>query len=158
MIAVTVRSQHSLHSTNMCFCLPSTSNNFGIHAYTVHHLDPTIWILFNAFWKYISLSASLGANFEWTFVTCPVFENACKNGYFFQRGTQNRQATRFENPEDYINELNLVHEMGASKVLGCVSSLRVDLTNQPLNWVKQFGIHGLKALLGVLAHCYSKKM
>ncbi|CAG0878556.1 unnamed protein product, partial [Darwinula stevensoni] len=74
------------------------------------------------------------------------------------RGTQNRLATRFENPEDYINQLNLVHEMSANKVLGCVSSLRVDLTNQPLHWVKQFGIHGLKALLGVLAHCYSKKM
>ncbi|KDR17398.1 Protein diaphanous, partial [Zootermopsis nevadensis] len=37
---------------------------------------------------------------------------------------------------------------------GCIESLRIALTNNPLSWVQEFGTKGLKQVLSILNECY----
>jgi hypothetical protein len=63
---------------------------------------------------------------------------------------------RYEDPSEYVAMLAKVNEMSYKSVHSMISSLRVDLTNRTLEWVKQFGNTGLKTLLNVLSHCQFK--
>ncbi|CAG0905590.1 unnamed protein product [Cyprideis torosa] len=66
-------------------------------------------------------------------------------------------SSSFSTPEEYIQYLSGVSDIKEEKVLRQIQSLRVALTNKPLNWVKQFGTKGTQTLLDVLCHCYRKR-
>jgi hypothetical protein len=75
---------------------------------------------------------------------------------FFLQKAQGGLDGRCEEPGDYVALLAKAHELSSKNVASIISSLRVDLTNRTLEWVKQFGSTGLKTLLNVLSHCHLK--
>lgn len=62
--------------------------------------------------------------------------------------------SKFEKPAEYIHYLNQAGDLSVTKLYGCVESLRIALTNNPLSWVNEFGTNGLKQLLSILNECY----
>merc|ERR1719233_305490 len=60
---------------------------------------------------------------------------------------------RFDSPADYIQFLSN-SEMTLAKKFSCIESLRVALTNNPLEWVQEFGNKGLEQVLEVLHECF----
>lgn len=64
---------------------------------------------------------------------------------------ENRTNSRFEKPQDYISYLREEHS--AAKILGCLESLRVALTGNPLSWMKEFGEDGINEIITMLQIC-----
>lgn len=62
---------------------------------------------------------------------------------------------KFDKPSDYIQYLNQP-ELSQNKIYNCLESLRIALTNNPLNWVNEFGTSGLKLLLSILNECFGQ--
>lgn len=77
-----------------------------------------------------------------------MLRNAFKNDTF-----QNKRS-RLINPSDFINHLSHANDISFSKLSSTMESLRIALTNNPLSWLKEFGLAGLKCILRVLATCY----
>ena len=69
-------------------------------------------------------------------------------------GSQDK-CNKFDKPAEYIQYLSQV-DLSINKIYGCVESLRIALTNNPLSWVNEFGTNGLKQLLSILNECYRK--
>ena len=69
--------------------------------------------------------------------------------------TLQESRNRLDKPADYINYLN-TPDLSVNKLYGCIESLRIALTNNPLKWVEEFGTKGLKQVLNVLNECYRK--
>ena len=63
--------------------------------------------------------------------------------------------TQFHSPADYIQYLSNP-DLSLQKKYSCVESLRVALTNNPLEWVQEFGTKGLKQVLSLLNECFRK--
>ncbi|PNF42312.1 hypothetical protein B7P43_G05496 [Cryptotermes secundus] len=62
-------------------------------------------------------------------------------------------CSKFSKPADYIQYLS-TPDLSVNKLYGCVESLRIALTNNPLSWVQEFGTKGLKQVLSILNECY----
>ena len=71
--------------------------------------------------------------------------------YFCQQENRNK----LDRPADYIQYLS-TPDLSVNKMHGCIESLRIALTNNPLSWVQDFGIQGLKQVLSILNECYLK--
>ena len=69
--------------------------------------------------------------------------------------SKNIARTQFQSPGDYIQYLNSV-DLSLNKKSSCIESLRVALTNNSLDWVKEFGVKGLKQVLSLLNECFRK--
>uniref|UniRef100_A0A8D8WRH5 Protein diaphanous homolog 3 n=2 Tax=Cacopsylla melanoneura TaxID=428564 RepID=A0A8D8WRH5_9HEMI len=67
--------------------------------------------------------------------------------------TSCENKNKFDKPLEYIQYLGQA-ELSVNKLYACVESLRIALTNNPLSWVNEFGINGLKSLLSILNVCY----
>ncbi|XP_073989603.1 diaphanous related formin 1 isoform X2 [Rhodnius prolixus] len=65
-----------------------------------------------------------------------------------------KDRNNLERPEDFIRLLSMP-DISSNKLLDCVSTLRVALTNNPVSWVQDFGSEGLKAVLRTLNRCYA---
>lgn len=63
--------------------------------------------------------------------------------------------SKFDKPNEYIQYLSQP-DLSINKMYNCLESLRIALTNNPLNWVNEFGTGGLKQLLSILNDCYRK--
>ncbi|XP_059080530.1 protein diaphanous-like isoform X3 [Tigriopus californicus] len=66
---------------------------------------------------------------------------------------RNIARTQFHSPADYIQFLS-GSDLSFQKKFSCVESLRVALTNNSLEWVKEFGTKGLKQVLSLLNECF----
>ncbi|KAJ4443300.1 hypothetical protein ANN_04968 [Periplaneta americana] len=62
-------------------------------------------------------------------------------------------CSKFSKPADYIQYLS-TPDLSVNKLYGCIESLRIALTNNPLSWVQEFGTKGLKQVLSILNECY----
>ena len=69
--------------------------------------------------------------------------------------SRNIARTQFHSPGDYIQYLSS-GDLSLSKKSSCIESLRVALTNNSLEWVKEFGVKGLKQVLSLLNDCFRK--
>ncbi|KAK9508062.1 hypothetical protein O3M35_007806 [Rhynocoris fuscipes] len=65
-----------------------------------------------------------------------------------------KDRNNLERPEDFIRLLSSP-DVSSNKLLNCVSTLKVALTNNPVSWVQDFGSEGLKAVLYTLNRCYA---
>ncbi|CAG2100841.1 unnamed protein product [Medioppia subpectinata] len=73
--------------------------------------------------------------------------------HYKQKFASNR--SRFVTPNDYVKFLQENTDISSEKLYRCIESLRIELTNKPVSWVKQFGQNqGLQCLLSVLKNCY----
>lgn len=59
---------------------------------------------------------------------------------------EHRGNSRFEKPQDYIDYLR-DKDHSPIKIYGCLESLRVALTSNPLSWMKEFGEDGINEIL-----------
>merc|ERR1719445_565236 len=64
---------------------------------------------------------------------------------------------RFDSPADYIQYLSNP-DLSLQKKFSCIESLRVALTNNSLEWVKEFGSKGLKQVLSLLNECFRQNL
>lgn len=62
-------------------------------------------------------------------------------------------CSKFSKPADYIQYLS-TPDLSVNKLYGCIESLRIALTNNPLSWIQEFGTQGLKQVLSILNECY----
>ncbi|XP_065220631.1 protein diaphanous isoform X2 [Planococcus citri] len=69
------------------------------------------------------------------------------------RGLMLESRSKFEKPSEYVQYLSQP-DLSPNKIYGCVESLRIALTNNPLSWVHEFGTNGVKQLLSILNDCY----
>lgn len=69
------------------------------------------------------------------------------------KGLTQESRNRLDKPADYINYLS-TPDLSVNKLTACIESLRIALTNNPLKWVEEFGMKGLKQVLNVLNECY----
>ena len=75
--------------------------------------------------------------------------------HYKTRQQQDNNKSKLKEPQDYITFLS-APDLSPTKVLNCLESLRVELTNKTLTWVQDFGTKGLQSLLSVLNECYRK--
>lgn len=59
---------------------------------------------------------------------------------------EHRGNSRFEKPQDYIEYLR-DKDHSPAKIHGCLESLRVALTSNPLSWMKEFGEDGINEVV-----------
>lgn len=59
---------------------------------------------------------------------------------------EHRGNSRFEKPQDYIEYLR-DKDHSPNKINGCLESLRVALTSNPLSWMKEFGEDGINEIV-----------
>jgi diaphanous 2 len=75
------------------------------------------------------------------------------SSHYKQKFASNR--SRFVSPNDYVKYIQETADITSDKLYRCIESLRIELTNKPVSWVKQFGQNqGLQCLLSVLNNCY----
>ncbi|KAI1294579.1 Protein diaphanous -like protein 3 [Halotydeus destructor] len=67
---------------------------------------------------------------------------------------QQAKKSRLITPVDYINHLENSHEVSFAKLFSTMESLRVALTNNPLSWLKDFGLNGLHIILKIFSESY----
>lgn len=75
------------------------------------------------------------------------------------RGTIQESKNKFEKPQQYLEYLDHYlkpENLSPNKLLSCVESLRVALTNNTLSWVNEFGAEGLQMLYKLLSSCIKK--
>lgn len=65
-------------------------------------------------------------------------------------------TSRLNTPLDFINYLRQP-ELPPNKILSCVENLRVCLTNNALNWIKDFGEEGLYLIENLLRVCHQQR-
>uniref|UniRef100_A0A182RGP4 Diaphanous n=1 Tax=Anopheles funestus TaxID=62324 RepID=A0A182RGP4_ANOFN len=69
---------------------------------------------------------------------------------------EHRANSRFEKPSDYVQYLHEGdYSNRSSKLLGCLESLRVALTSNPISWIKDFGEDGINEIVTLLRYCKS---
>lgn len=69
------------------------------------------------------------------------------------KGANQETKNKFDRPQqiiDYLNQYLRPELLSPSKILNCVESLRIALTNNILSWVNEFGGEGLDTILKVL--------
>lgn len=75
------------------------------------------------------------------------------SSHYKQKYAQNR--SRFVSPNDYVLFLQSCSDINNDKLYKCIESLRIELTNKPVSWVKEFGQNqGLACILTILNYCY----
>ena len=77
--------------------------------------------------------------------------------HYKQKFISNR--SRFVTPTDYVKffEENS-SDINSDKLYRTIESLRIELTNKPVSWVKQFGQNqGLTCILAILNNCYDSQ-
>ena len=62
--------------------------------------------------------------------------------------------SKFVTPSDYIHALANCSELSSSKLFTLIESLRVSLNNNPLSWLKEFGVNGLQHILNIMRSAY----
>lgn len=70
------------------------------------------------------------------------------------KGANQESKNKFDKPQqyiEYIDHYSKTENISPSKLLNCVESLRVALTNNALSWVNEFGSEGLKTLYKLLS-------
>jgi hypothetical protein len=73
--------------------------------------------------------------------------------HYKQKFAQSR--SRFVSPSDYVIFLQSCNDINNDKLYRCIESLRIELTNKPVSWVKEFGQNqGLACILAILNNCY----
>ena len=74
--------------------------------------------------------------------------------HYKQKFASNR--SRFVTPNDYVKFLEEIgSDINSDKLYRTIESLRIELTNKPVSWVKQFGQNqGLTCILSILNNCY----
>uniref|UniRef100_A0A182VTV7 Diaphanous n=1 Tax=Anopheles minimus TaxID=112268 RepID=A0A182VTV7_9DIPT len=67
---------------------------------------------------------------------------------------EHRANSRFEKPSDYVQYLHEGdYSNRSNKLLGCLESLRVALTSNPISWIKDFGEDGINEIVNLLRYC-----
>lgn len=61
-----------------------------------------------------------------------------------------QQRSRIVHPIDYITHLQGHQDLSFAKKFSAIESLRIALTNNPLSWLKEFGLAGLHCILNIL--------
>ena len=56
---------------------------------------------------------------------------------------------KFQNPQEYIRYLGR-KDLKNSKALNCIQSLRIELSNNSVNWIQEFGHVGIDQMLLML--------
>ncbi|XP_054162866.1 protein diaphanous homolog 2-like isoform X2 [Oppia nitens] len=79
--------------------------------------------------------------------------------HFKQKFASNTTSrSRFVSPTDYVKYIQENTDINSDKLYRCIESLRIELTNKPVSWVKQFGQNqGLQCLLSLLNNCYQSQ-
>lgn len=68
---------------------------------------------------------------------------------YFILGKEGTEKSKFEKPHDYIEYLR-ESDRSSTKILQCMESLRVALTNNPISWIQEFGNAGIDEIVNVL--------
>lgn len=78
--------------------------------------------------------------------------------HYKQKFAQSR--SKFVSPSEYVAYLQQHSTDGyTEKLYNCIKSLRIELTNKPLTWVKEFGHNsGLACILSILDNCYDREV
>ncbi|XP_044261332.1 protein diaphanous isoform X1 [Tribolium madens] len=69
------------------------------------------------------------------------------------KGSNQDVGHKFDKPQDYISYLEQYSKpdfVNLGKILTCVESLRIALTNNPLSWVREFGSQGMRSIFKIL--------
>jgi hypothetical protein len=69
------------------------------------------------------------------------------------KGTNQDVGHKFDKPTDYTTYLEQYSRpelLNMGKILNCVESLRIALTNNILSWMREFGYNGMKIVFKVL--------
>lgn len=68
------------------------------------------------------------------------------------KGSNQETGHKFDTPEEYRTylEQNSRPYYNSIKLLSCLKSCRIALTNNPLSWVEEFGADGMRIILDVL--------
>lgn len=69
------------------------------------------------------------------------------------KGSMQGPDHKFDKPQEYhayLDQYSKTEYQSLSKLLNCVESLRISLTNNTLGWVNDFGSEGLNKILKVL--------
>ena len=64
-------------------------------------------------------------------------------------------SQKYKSPADYINYLRR-NNVNTQKILFCVRSLRIELTNKPITWIQEFGETGVDHILSLMRECLKK--
>ena len=64
-------------------------------------------------------------------------------------------SQKYKSPADYINYLRR-NNINDQKILICVRSLRIELTNKPITWIQEFGETGVDHILSLMRECLKK--
>ena len=64
-------------------------------------------------------------------------------------------SQKYKSPADYINYLRRKN-VNTQKILFCVRSLRIELTNKPITWIQEFGETGVDHILSLMRECLKK--
>ena len=96
-----------------------------------------------------SLKCSVLVLFDW--LVCAIAARSVGDLFVWLQDN----CSKFSKPADYIQYLS-TPDLSVNKLYGCIESLRIALTNNPLSWVQEFGTQGLKQVLSILNECYRK--
>ncbi|XP_018329945.1 protein diaphanous isoform X2 [Agrilus planipennis] len=69
------------------------------------------------------------------------------------KGANQVKESKFDTPQQYINYIenySRTDTLNPGKILSCVESLRIALTNNTLSWVHEFGTKGLLTVFNIL--------
>lgn len=69
------------------------------------------------------------------------------------KGSNQETGHKFDTPDEYRSylEINSKSYYNSGKLLACLKSCRIALTNNPLSWVVEFGADGMRIILDVLS-------
>lgn len=79
----------------------------------------------------------------------------------YHKGATQESRNKFDKPQqiiEYLQQHSKSEFTSFAKLLSCLESLRVALTNNTLSWVSEFGVEGLMTILQILATSIKSKM
>lgn len=72
----------------------------------------------------------------------------------YSKSTTLQPKSRFVTPSDFLHALANCSELSSSKLFSLIESLRVSLNNNPISWLKEFGVSGLQHILNIMRSAY----
>ena len=62
---------------------------------------------------------------------------------------------KFNSPQEYINYLRR-KDLKSRKAIVCIRSLRIELANNSVNWIQDFGKEGIDQILLLIRNSWSR--
>lgn len=71
----------------------------------------------------------------------------------YYKGATQESKNRFDKPQqiqEYLDQHCKPEFITSTKLLNCIESLRIALTNNPVSWICEFGAEGLRSVFNIL--------